>query len=179
MRLIIVLLAMNSCNCPDDVYYKLPSEAVRYYEENDTIQFFSEETQSFEKFIVCDRIDAHEVERTEDRCKQGIHYFMKIYDLYEDSCNSDHYFRLFVKSRGDSDFVYDEFYKNDSDDLWANYNDSPKTTVEILGHTYENTIFIQSVFNDSLNGIRVSYEFGIIQRVFEHTTFNLVNDEIR
>ena len=176
----LITIVFNSC-CPDDIYYRLPEEAGRYYDEHDTIRFFSEETQTYEVFILCYSDESHEIDPSPDRCGQETHYFAKYYEYYKDSCNNEEHFQFNFKTHGTNDFSYHEFYKTEyrADAFRIDYDNLPISTIEILGQTFENTVFMNNPNVDSLIAIRVSYEYGVIQRVFEHATFNLVNDEIK
>jgi len=172
-------LAMNSCFCPDDVEYRYPKEFIRYYDDHDTIKFYSSETQTYEIFIVCRRITEHEYEISRDRCEQETHYYSRYYECFKDSCNSGEFYRLNIEGGHKHYIIYHGFYANTllDDDLSAIYENSPKYPVEILGHTYENTISLVSHVIDSIESILYTHEYGVIQRNYENVTFNFVNDE--
>lgn len=173
-----MLFWIVSCNCPDDIHNYLPEEAIRYLDEHDTIRYYCEETDEYEEYIICHRADVFEYDVI-DRCDQKAYYYTKDYYLLKDSCDSETTIRIHISTMGYNDIDYHGSYPDQlgRDALHANYEFSLKTSFEVLGHTYLNTIYMESRLDDSIVGIRFNYEFGVIQRVYEHLTFNLVNDE--
>jgi hypothetical protein len=174
-----MILWMVSCNCPDDIHNYLPEEAIRYLDEHDTIRYYCEEIDEYEEYIVCECYDVFEYDKTYDRCDQKEYYYTKQYHLFKDSCNNETKFWINISTMGYHDIDYHGSYPNQlgRDALHAHYESSLKTPIEVLGHTYLNTIFIGSRLDDSIVGIRFNYEYGVIQRVYEHLIYNLVNDE--
>lgn len=175
----LFFLLINSC-CGDDMSIWFPSEAVRYYNDHDSIAFYCPENDSFVVFQVCSRSTNHLTETAEDRCGIITRVYFMDYFLYSDSCHGENLLRVsvFPEVNNNNNVTIDVSILDYSDLISTSYTESPKSTVEILGHTYENTIQIFSTTSwADLEFIIFSYEYGIIQIKYESQTFNLMNNE--
>ncbi len=120
-------------------------------------------------------VDIHE-----NRCGTVSNYNFVTYWLSTDGWESDNILRVKISphiNNGENVMANIDFLGYD-DLMKASYTGSAKSTVEILGQTYENTIKIFGVSLGDAEFAIFSYEYGIIQIKFENQTFSLVNDEI-
>ena len=176
----ISLIVLSSCCNEEDIYYKLPSHFGKYYEDNDTIVFYSEETDEYETFIVCDQDEGFSGDEKHSTFCSWVEYYQGIrYKLDKDSCNSQRFFQILSNqySRASSSDIISNYQGNTRDASFTLYDSNQKNTVEILGNTYykvaEGKIFI----GDSLKLFLFSEEYGIIQYSFENLTFSLLRNE--
>ena len=175
-----ILSITYSCqfNCPDDIIFHYPSNAIRYYDDHDTIRFYSEELDTIQKFVVCNRTEEHEYEISPDRCEQEKHYYSKYYICFKDSCNSGENFTIRI-SWGSTVKYYHVYDNEYNDNFIGNTNDFPNLTLSVMGNTFSNCIFLIHNIDagDSIIKLLYSNEYGVIQRQYEHATFNLIVED--
>lgn len=170
---------LYSC-CEGDVYHYLPSEAGRYYIENDTIIFYSQDTEKYETYIVCKEVTSFSMEEFKGAWCSYFELFEKQYfDIFRDSCESERFFRV----RNNKNFGYissdvSSFYsEGDYDVQYVNTINDFNHSLEIQGSTYTNLAILEFSANDSLKSILYSVEYGIVQYEFENITYSLLRDE--
>ena len=177
---LLILSLTYSCkfNCPDDIIFHYPSNAIRYYDDHDTIRFYSEELDTIQKFVVCNRTEEHEYEVSLDRCEQETHYYTKYYKCFKDSCNSEENYKIYLY--WGAAITFSSIYDNGTIDSYSgNTNDFPNLTLTVMGNTFSNCIFLIHNIDagDSIIKLLYSNEYGVIQRQYEHATFNLIVED--
>lgn len=172
----LCLLFIISCCNEKGRYYWFPEDAVRFYNDHDTITFYSSELNEYEVYPVCSRDTLLSLNEYMDRCNNADYLYSIEYSLVKDSCVADREFNIQINS--DNSIYFHSIYSADHfENVFLLYNEFPKSTIVVLGKTYENTIELDNSFSDSLEFVIFSLEYGIIQFKFENVTFSLINDE--
>lgn len=181
VSLICLLLASSCCNKEDEVYWP-PDEAIRYYDENDTIKFYCPEIDSFETYIVCLRDSEVSIEQYyyNRYCQYTVFTHAQFYRLYKDSCDSPNMTHFAINGLRHNYIQASVNIGNECNDgtYEADFEDCKKFTEEVLGFTYNNVIEIPDSKMSELPSILFSYEYGVIQIKYEDRTFSLINNEI-
>ena len=172
----IILLVISSC-CHDNEYW-FPDEAVRYYNDHDTIKFYCPETDKYEVYPVCGTDTTVRVEPYYGLCDYTDSFYGKQYELYRDSCESTKKILVLVKYSVQDDIIVsvsesenNVFYNT------ANFGKTQKITIDVLGHTYKDAIRIPGTEWGDIISLVFSYEYGIIQMQYADQTLSLINDE--
>lgn len=170
---------LYSC-CEEDVYHYLPSEAGRYYIENDTIIFYSQDTEEYETYIVCYEETGFPMDEISGTwCSHFVLFENHYFELFRDSCGSERFFR--VRNNKNSGYISSDvssFYSNEDSEIQnVNTINDFNQSFEIFGYTYKNLAIIEFSANDSLKSILYSIEYGIVQYEFENITYSLLRDE--
>ncbi len=173
---VFALVLVTCCPEYEDVYP--PEGTLRYWDEHDTIVFYSPELDKFEIYPVCSRDYIGAVDELHDRCNSYIQLYAAKYRINMWSCENNDYF-VFLAAPSEITVIREYSDKN-FDNAHINTANTNGDTLEILGHTYKDVYQIDynSPFDDSLSVIYVTFEYGIIQYRYDNFTFNLVNDEL-
>jgi hypothetical protein len=177
--LICLLIISSCCNKKDQVYW-FPEEAIRYYNDHDTLKFYCPESDVIESYIVCRRDTSIDIEQYyyNQFCEYAEFRHILSYKLSLDSCSSSsfilvsvntvkpEYIQVSVRGFGSYDVGFG-----------AVYDESKKFSIDVLDHTYSSVIEIPDSESSEIPFILFSYEYGIIQIQYENQTFNLINDE--
>jgi hypothetical protein len=160
--------------------YWFPDEAIRYYNDHDTVKFYCPESDVIESFIVCSRDTTIDIEQNyyNQFCEYAEFTHVLSYLLFLDSCSSLSYMLVLVNNLGPEriQVSINEFGSYDGE-LIVEYDESKKFSIDVLGHTYSSVIRLPDPKSSEIPFILFSYEYGIIQIQFENQTFNLINDE--
>ncbi|MEZ5071244.1 MAG: hypothetical protein R2751_09800 [Bacteroidales bacterium] len=170
-----LFLFLAACHCPEDLRFDPPEEAVSYFDDHDTIRFYSEDKDAFEVFVVCDRsflLDYSEISR--DRCRQERSYFNREYICYKDSCHSDTYFSLTITHSGAVRY-YGVYSDGHVDFFTGMPGIQPSFALEIEGKSYPDVIRLvrEPSDNDSLVSIAYSHAFGVLEKEYKQAGFTL------
>ena len=173
---VIALVLVTCCPEYEDLYP--PEGTLRYWDEHDTIVFYSPEMDVFEMYPVCTRDYIGSATELDDRCNSFLQGYAAQYVMRKDSCENIEAFTVRVEP-GETITVI-RAYSDGTGDVDNIY--TPNTnydTLTIFGNTYKKVYQIEfsSPF-DSLSAVYVTLEHGIIQYRYDDYTFNLVNDEI-
>ena len=185
------LCLVYSCCNEEDVYHALPGDTGRYYDDNDTVVFYSPETETYDTFLVCYRSDGFLGDEFRGTYCSWLEYFhRKWYELCLDSCGTERVFtsgtkRVFIinfhRIATGSDISLKSYYENDeySDIAHVLTDTSQVLSRNINGFTYDDVYpcSFYSFANDSLKSALISMEYGIIQYNYEFVTYILLNDE--
>jgi hypothetical protein len=177
---LVYLLIISSCCNEEDVYHKFPSHFGKYYEDNDTIVFYSEETDEYETYIVCDQYDGFSGDEKYSTFCNWVEYYQSIHYLLDrDSCDSQRSFQIMCvqNSAASSSHIISDYQGDTRDASFTLYDSDQKNTVEILGNTYYEVADGKIQTGDSLKSYLFSEEYGIIQYSFENLTFSLLRNE--
>lgn len=174
------LITLSSCCNEEDVNHRLPSHVGMYYEDNDTIVFYSEETDEYETYVVCDRRERMYGEEINGTWCSWVEYYHGMnYTLSRDSCDSPRYFSIGYErlSLGSTSHIYSYYQEDSYDASFSLYDSDHKKSEEILGDIYYEVADGKIHIGDSLKSFLFSKEYGIIQYSFEHKTFSLLRNE--
>ena len=177
--IVVIMFLMISCCNEEDRHHWYPEEAVRYYNENDTITFYSVETGQFEVYPICDREPMSASWEHKGTWCYYVETFHGIrYSLQKDSCASDLGIVVSIKSENNIAINWD--YSEGRDYFDLNPLESHSAPINVLGSIYENTFEIPNgkYGSDSIKSVIFSFEYGIIQYNFNNATYSLVNKSI-
>jgi hypothetical protein len=178
------LCLVYSCCNDKDVFHELPGDTGRYYDKNDTVVFYSSETETYDTFLVCSRHDGFFGDEFRGTYCSWVEYFhRKWYELCLDSCGTERIFDInFERIAKGSDIYVRSYYENDEyrdrAHLWT--DTAQVLSQSINGFTYNDVYpcsFYANILNDSLKSGLISMEYGIIQYSFENSTYSLLNPE--
>lgn len=174
------LLLMNSCCNEKDRVYWFPDEAVRYYNEHDTVKFYCAESDVFESYIVCNRDTSQSIEQYyyNSHCEYTEYSYSLRYILYLDSCGSSQMIIVGIDNARPGNI--DVSITTPDIDRVGNavlFDESRKFSIDVLGYTYHDVIEISSSGSSEIPSFLFSYEYGVIQIQFENKTFSLANNE--
>ncbi len=177
---LICLLIISSCCYKKDQVYWFPDEAIRYYNDHDTVKFYCPESDIIESFIVCERDTTITIEQYyyNQFCEYAVFTHVLSYLLFLDSCSSSSLILVSVNNLGPEHIhvSINEFGSYDGG-FGAEYDESKKFSIDVLDHTYSSVIELHDSESSEIPYILFSYEYGVIQIQFENQTFNLINDE--
>jgi hypothetical protein len=177
-----IISLLITCSCCRNHEYWFPEGAIRYYDIHDTITFYCPETDEYEFYLVCAIDTTVNVEQYYGLCDYTDYFYEKQYFLYLDSCGSTNRITVFVRYSVQNDIhaiiAHPENSERSQSSFVANYDQSKKISIEVLGHTYKNAIRIPGYEWSPIQSIVFSYEYGVIQMQYEDQTFSLINDEI-
>lgn len=175
--IITIIYTLGSCDC-EDQYRSLTELAGRYYDDNDTIVFYSPESNTYETYIICLKEEGYDEgsPRSEWGCYYLVHDQYKYFHLYRDSCNSGRYFHLRIDRYVDGSkatigildsFQYIQYASTISEE-------SRWETREILGFQYEDITTCELSRESDLSSMLYSQEYGIVQYTFNQQIFSLL-----
>lgn len=171
-------LLISSC-CKEDQEYWFPEGAIRYYDQNDTITFYCPEDDEYLDYVVCIRDTLVEIYPNYGTfCDYTDYFYEKLYRVVQNNCNDSVQMTVIVNASFQKNIAVKYFEIDKQDTFRARYEDSPKHSVEVQGHTYSKVIKITGKGYTSLQTILFSYEYGVIQMQFENKTYSLLNNEI-
>jgi len=176
---ILLLLISSCCNQKDRVYW-FPDEAVRYYNDHDTVKFYCPESDVFETYVVCVRDSSVSIEQyhANQFCEYAVYRHTLDYRLSLDSCGSSNFIKVAINNLRPG-YIHASVYKNGSYNgvFGADFEDCTKISIDVLGYTYHNVIEIPGSEMSHIPSILFSYEYGVIQIQEENQTFSLINNE--
>lgn len=175
---LICLLIISSCCYKKDQVYWFPDEAIRYYNDHDTVKFYCPESDVIESFIVCSRDTTIDIEQNyyNQFCEYAEFTHVLSYVLYLDSCSSSSLILVSLNTFGPEYIrVSIRGFGSYVGGFGAEYDESTKFSVDVLDHTYSSVIELHDSESSEIPFILFSYEYGIIQIQFENQTFNLIN----
>lgn len=177
---IFALFTIGSCCTEKDRVYWFPDEAVRYYNENDTVTFYCPEFDLYESYIVCNRDTSKTIEQYHESpyCEPTVIKYSLRYILYLDSCGSSKHITVFIDTPNPGN-IRVSIYQPDSDSggSHVSFDESTKFSTDVFGFSYHNVIEIPGSESYEIPSILFSYEFGVIQIKYEDRTFSLVNND--
>lgn len=169
------------CNrdCKDEYHY-LPENAERYYEDNDTIVFYCEESDEYATYEVCNRGDSFMDSPQSSLWCDWIHYDQyKAHAFYRDSCDSDHLISTQVElwsNLGTRTSIAFQYGHNQVQALTVVSEPETWNSYEILGIRYEDVSECEISWEGSISSMLYSQEYGVVQYVFENKIFSLLKD---
>lgn len=173
---LILILGPVSC-CPEYEDVFPPEGTLRYWDDHDTIVFYSPELNIFETYPVCSRDYIGAVDELHDRCNSYIQLYAAKYRIKKGNCDNNEFF-VFLAAPGEITVMrgYSDKTVDNAHIITANAN---RDTLEISGRIYKDVYQIEynSPF-DSLSTVFFTQEHGIIQYEFNSISFRLVNEEI-
>ena len=175
--LLIIVFILGSCCNEEDSHYWFPDEAIRYYNTNDSIIFYSPELESIAEYIVCSIDTGHSIFDYGDFCGRQDHYYPIRYDIHLDSCENERFFRINISP--DSLVIVIFNYDKDRHDYFNfDYRILTKSQVEINDVIYEDVIEYNDPKSDRVRSFLFSLSHGILQYQSDSLTFSLVHDDI-
>lgn len=175
----LCLILVSSCCGEKDSHNWFPDEAVRYYNEHDTVKFYCPESDEYESYVVCDRDTTINIEQySEGYCDYTVFSYFLTYILSLDSCGSSKSLAVFINAPNPGDLVvYINHPDHDQGVFIASFKESSKFSIDILDNTYHNVIEMPGSEWSEIPSILFSYEYGVIQIQYENQTFSLINNE--
>ena len=176
----LCLLVLSSCCDQRDEVYWFPDEAVRYYNEHDTVKFYCPENDVLESYAVCTRDTPIQIEQIKHNqfCEYVVYRHTLYYKLDIDSCGSSKSIVIFIDlSRSGNISVSIAHPDNDQGRFSTYFHENTTFSINVIDHTYHNVVEISGSESSEIPSILFSYEYGVIQINYENQTFSFVNDE--
>ena len=179
MGTLAILFLASCCNQKDEVSWP-PDEAVRYYNDHDTVKYYCPDTDVYESYMVCNRDSSLSIEQfhTNRFCEYAVYKHSLRYILNLDSCGGSKYIMVFIDTPNPGN-IRVSIYQPDSDHggSHVSFDEITKFSIDIEGYTYNNVIEIPGSESPEMPSILFTYEYGVIQIEYENQTFSLVNEE--